>query len=143
MFKSLIKNFKGKLNSRQYFSTSQTFIYPDQIISQLQSLVKVGGDWSSMEAMIVERINFFDADQFVDTVSLLAEANQGSQFLWDILSRKVFDYELDVAQSYMLLEVLNNCTKHEYFMTDNMAINNLVWDLKWPKSGKVFVEKLL
>jgi hypothetical protein len=143
MFKSLLKKTPFYSTKKFFCSTKQVFLYPDKIINKLSKTLEEHGDLTEVESEIVEKINFFDVDQFVDTVSLLATENQGSEFLWDILSRKIYDYELDVAQSYILFEVLNLTLKHEIFMTDNLSRNNLVWDLKWPKAGKVFVEKLL
>ncbi len=142
-FKGLLKKNTFYINKKCFSSAKDSFLYPDQIISKLTRTLEEHRDLTEVEAEIVERINFFDVDQFVDTVSLLARSEKGSEFLWDILSRKIYDYEVDVVQNYMLSEVLMKTSKHEAFMTDNISRNNLVWDIKWPKAGKVFVEKLL
>lgn len=143
MLKRAIKKGGLILNKKYFCIKSSDFLYPDQIVSKLNKTLNDGGDLTEVEAEILEKLNFFDADQFVDTVSLLAYANKGTEMLWDILSRKIYDYELDVAQTYMLTEVLNNCNKHDYFMMDELIRSNMTWDLKWPKAGKLFTEKLL
>ncbi len=145
MFKSLIakKKILNFLNRRLFSTAKENFLFPDQVVHKLSNCVREEKELAEVEAEIFERINFFDADQFLDTVSLLAQANKGTEALWDMLSRKVFDYEFDIAQTFMLGEVLKNCNKHEAFMTDRLARDNLVWDLKWPKAGRTFVEKLL
>jgi hypothetical protein len=94
--------------------------------------------WIEIESSLIENIHFFDADQFVDIVSLLAYADKGTEALWDILSRKIFDYELDMIQSYMLDEALEHCSKCDYFITDQIARDSLVWKIKWPRESEVF-----
>jgi hypothetical protein len=137
---SVLKTFTSV---RTFSSSSNNRIYPDQIIDQIKSVLSTehisDSKWVDTEAKLMENINFFDADQYVDTVSLIAYANQGTEALWDMLSRKIFDYELDIAQTYMLNEALKKCNKHEAFMTDNIARDNIVYDVKWPEQSKVFL----
>jgi hypothetical protein len=132
---SIFKNFSTKIS-----------IYPDQIIEGIKQTLSAEHISESklldLETKLMDNINFFDRDQFVDTVSLLAYANQGTEALWDMLSRKIFDYELDIAQTYMLNEAFKNCNKHDAFMTDNIARDNIVYDVKWPEQSRVFLSLL-
>ncbi len=151
MFKNILKtgnkitkrhNFFNKLKFNS-FSTNQFDLYPDQVIEQVRTETNSSGNLSTdLESNIMEHINFLDADQFVDMVSMLAYSNKGTEALWDILSRKVFDYELDLAQTFMLDEALMNCSKQEHFMEDQIARDSLVWETKWKKESKVFKQLL-
>ena len=133
---TLIKAIKLSKN----FSTSR--VYPDQIVDHLKTVLSSehvnDSKWLDIETKLFENINFFDADQFVDTVSLIAYADKGTESLWDMISRKIFDYDLDIPQTYMLNESLKKCHKYEYFFSDNIARNNIVYDVKWPVESKVF-----
>jgi len=135
-------NLKKSISILKCFSTKNT-CYPDQIIETLKSTLSSqhvnDSKWSDLETKLIDNLNFFDRDQFVDTVSLLSYANQGTEALWDLLSRKIFDYELDIAQTYMLNEALKHTSKHEAFMTDNIARDNIVYDVKWPEQSRVFL----
>lgn len=150
----LIKNFKkfgilkSSINKCRLASFSNTYtidLYPDQIVDKLKTTIgkQNDDDLTTLEANILDNIHFFDADQFVDLVSILAMADKGTEGLWDILSRKVFDYDLDLIQTYMLDEALQHCNKQDFFMVDQIARDNLVWQVKWPKQSAVFKNKLL
>jgi hypothetical protein len=111
------------------FSTSQPNlsldIFPDQIVSNLKA--KIGKatdeDLKEIETDIVNKIHFFDSDQYADIVILLARANKGTDLLWDVLSRKVYDYELDYMQSDALLTALNHTYKCDDFLIDALKKN--------------------
>ncbi len=151
MFKTFLKSkiISSKLNIRKHFSTnsSKVSVFPDQIVDQLKTVLSQHeiseSNWAEMESTLIENIHFFDRDQYVDTVSLLAYANKGTEALWGLISRKIYDHELDLAQTYFLNEALKNCTKHDELIGDPISRNNLVWDIKWPAEGKLFTEKLL
>jgi hypothetical protein len=130
----MLKLFKGRLGycyrlGMRHFSTSEIDIYPDTIITRLRDTAanKHAGDdaWASVEVDILEKINFFDSDQYVDTVCILADADKGTELLWDILSRKIYDYELDVPQSAFLVDSLNHTSKMDKAILDPIARNVL------------------
>jgi hypothetical protein len=100
-------------------------IFPDQIINKLkQNIAKVDEDGlKEIETLIVNKINFFDSDQYADTVILLARADKGSELLWDALSRKVFDYQFDYIQSDAILTSLNHTYKCKDFIMDPLRKN--------------------
>jgi len=143
----MLKNFINCLPKKSFCAQIKVSLFPDQILDKLKFILtsreESESKWLEIESNLMDNINFFDSDQFVDTVCLIAHSNKGTEALWDVLSRKIFDYELDLAQNYSLGEALKNCNKHEAFMADPIARNNLVWDLKWPQESKVFIEKLL
>ncbi len=115
-------------------------VYPDMIVNNLKTDVhkKNESEWVDVESSILENIHFFDADQFVDMVSILSYANKGSDLLWDSISRKIFDYEFDLAQTYMLDEALSQSGKGGHYIDDQIARDCLVWEVKWPNQSKVF-----
>ncbi len=124
---SKLSNFKH-LKSISRFSTQVDYtmdIFPDQIINKLkQNIAKVDEDGlKEIETLIVNKINFFDSDQYADTVILLARADKGSELLWDALSRKVFDYQFDYIQSDAILTSLNHTYKCKDFIMDPLRKN--------------------
>jgi hypothetical protein len=150
MLKNVLRGIRTNrfnlLNFKQFSRRNELSIeiYPDQIIENVKATVndKNESNFADIEAQILDNLNYFDADQYVDIVSILAYANKGTDNLWTILSNKIYDYELDIAQTYMLDEALLRCNKNEEFMEDPIARNTLVWEVKWPKGSKVF-KKLL
>lgn len=129
MLRSLTKlsNFKN-FKSIARFSTQVDYtmdIFPDQIVNKLKENVCKANDeqLKEIETDIVNKINFFDSDQYADTVILLARANKGSDLLWDVLSRKVFDYHFDYIQSDAILTALNHTYKCRDFMMDPLRRN--------------------
>lgn len=110
------------------FSTQANYtmdIFPDQILNNLKAKVAKATeeDLKELETDIVNKINFFDSDQYADTVILLARANKGSDLLWDVLSRKVFDYQFDYMQSDAILTALNHTYKCRDFIMDPLKKN--------------------
>ena len=111
MIKSILS--KHLRVSRAFFCTKLD-IFPDQIVDNLRTSInnktfdKVQGD---IEVDIINNIHFFDSDQFVDIYVLLAENDRGSQKLWELLSRKIYDYELNPAQNVHIYSALRNTHK--------------------------------
>jgi hypothetical protein len=129
MLKSFSKftSFKN-IKSLARFSTQANYtmdIFPDQIVNNLKAKVAKASEeeLKEIEADIVNKINFFDSDQYADTVVLLARANKGSDLLWDVLSRKVFDFHFDYIQSDAILTALNHTFKCRDFMMDPLKKN--------------------
>lgn len=126
---SRITGFKNlKSLSLARFSSQANYtldVFPDQIVSNLKSSVAKASeeDLKQIETDIVNKINFFDSDQYADTVILLARANKGSDLLWDVLSRKVFDYNFDYVQSDAILTALKHTYKCRDFMMDPLQKN--------------------
>jgi len=122
-----LKNLK-KLNVLGKFSSHVNYaidIFPDEIVNNLK--VKVSNaseaELKEIETDIVNKIHFFDSDQYADTVILLARANKGSDLLWDVLSRKVFDYHFDYIQSDALLTALKHTYKCKEFIMEPLEKN--------------------
>jgi hypothetical protein len=110
MIKSILgKQFKL---TRALFCTKLD-IFPDQVVDNLRANMgnnfgKVQGD---IEVDIINNIHFFDCDQFVDIFVLLAENDRGSEKLWELLNRKIYDYELNSAQRTHIMSSLRNTNK--------------------------------
>ena len=128
MFKKSISTLqkftlKNKI-MRATFSTNNNF-YPDNIVKNLRANINNINEeeLKEIETDIVNKINFFDGDQWADVVILLARQDKGSDLLWDVLSRKVFDYELDYVQSEALLTALNHTYKCQEFVYDDLKKN--------------------
>jgi hypothetical protein len=150
MFKLIPKVFKNKNNfiinnfSFKYFSTvSSTHtaeVFPNQIIEKLKSNKDLKNfdeeSWTAMEANIVDTINFFDVDQYVDLVIMIAKADRGSQFLWDQLARRIYDYELDLIQTIELSDALGDCTKLDEVILDPLLNNTMVAQVKYENQLK-------
>lgn len=85
-------------------------LYPDQIVSNLRSLydnqIKDADKWTMIEVDIINKIHFFDSDQYVDIVTMFARVDKGTDNLWNLLSRKIFDYQIDLAQTEELRSAL-------------------------------------
>ena len=129
-FSKFTPSLKSSFNSLARFSTQAQVnytmdIFPDQIVNNLKSKVTKASEeeLKEIETDIVNKINFFDSDQYADTVILLARANKGSDLLWDVLSRKVFDYNFDYIQSDAILVALNHTFKCRDFMMDPLKKN--------------------
>ena len=135
-----LKNIKSLVR----FSTQANYtmdVFPDQIVNNLISKVtKINeGELKEIETEIVNKINLFDCDQYADTVILLARANKGSDLLWDVLSRKVFDYHFDYIQSDAILTALNHTYKCRDFMMDPLKKNlYMLYAAKQSKVGKLY-----
>lgn len=83
-------------------------IYPNDIIDNLKHLVKEHSkdqsEWNDLDYQITDKIHFFDADQYTDIVYLLCKHSHVSDNLWDLLSRKIFDYDLNEFQTLQLFD---------------------------------------
>lgn len=138
---------RNNLCFKCFSSNNKVAIFPDTIVEQLKTMLSKNevndSEWIEMEAKITENIHFFDRDQYVDTISLIADANKGTESLWGVLSRKIYDFDLDLAQTFFVNEVLRTSSKHDEMIADPIVRNNLVYDIKWPQASKLFVEKLL
>jgi len=116
------------IESLARFSTQANYtmeVFPDQLVNNLKAKVAKASEeeLKEIETEIVNKINLFDSDQYADTVILLARANKGSDLLWDVLSRKVFDYHFDYIQSDSILTALNHTLKCRDFMMDPLKKN--------------------
>lgn len=123
--------FKQTVSRYTFSSKVNTSIekLPDEILDNYRNIIKGGkmNDeiWKEFEVEIINNIHFLDADQFTDVVCLFGKADKGTFDLWELVSRKIFDYELDVVQSHELFEALDNTTKPEHFIYDPLFRNNL------------------
>lgn len=127
-FNSLRKiNLLGRNLSKADFcsSTVRNNFYPDNIVRNLRQKISTidEEELKDIETDIVNKIHFFDADQYADILILLARQNKGSDMLWDVLSRKVFDFEFDYIQSEALLTALNHTNKCEDYVYDDLNKN--------------------
>lgn len=118
-------NFLNKSIKANFSTSTQNNFYPDNIIKNLRTNINNFGeeDLKEIETDIVNKIHFFDADQYADVVILLARQDKGSDLLWDVLSRKVFDYEFDLIQSEALLTALNHTYKCQEYVFDDLKKN--------------------
>jgi hypothetical protein len=106
MLKSL---FKNKYVTKGFCSRVELF--PDQIVEHVRTNVGKKQELSDIEATVINNIHFFDSDQFVDLYVTFAKADRGSDRLWDLLTRKVYDYEFDTCQRVALLDATEKCLK--------------------------------
>jgi len=129
MFKKTISTFQKlniqkkfiKANFKTFSGITQNNFYPDSIVKNLRTNINNFNeeDLKEIETDIVNKIHFFDADQYADTIILLARQDKGSDLLWDVLSRKIFDYEFDYIQSEAMLTALKHTYKcQDYVMAD-------------------------
>lgn len=90
---------------------------PANIVSKIRDLHgHKTQEWDNYETDIIENIHFFDADQFTDIVYLYGKNNTGSFDLWDLLSRKLFDYEFDTFQAEFLAIGFSSTQKAEPYI---------------------------
>jgi hypothetical protein len=106
MFKSLFLN----KNIYRRFCTKLD-IYPDQIVDHVRKNI-TGKYISDIEATIINNIHFFDSDQYTDLFVTFAKNDRGSNRFWDLLSRKIYDYNFDTAQRFAMLEASEKTLKH-------------------------------
>ena len=118
-------NFQTKTFTPNFCTSTTNNFYPDNIVKNLRTnLPNINEeDLKEIEVDIVNKINFFDADQYADVVILLARQDKGSDLLWDVLSRKIYDYEFDLIQSEALLTALNHTYKCQQFVYDDLKKN--------------------
>jgi len=148
LLKTYTKNKLFSVTSKFKFSTSQAHeeVFPDEIVDHLKQLVNEKStnehEWNELDYNITDKIHFFDADQYTDIVFLLCQHSQITDNLWDLLSRKVFDYELNEFQTIQLSEAF---PKAEGKILDNAftpIIRNLIY-LKQNKQAKNYIDKIL
>ncbi len=123
--KNLIKeNFKKNFSTNLHSDTKNNF-YPDTIVQNFRKNIKSMDEeeLKEIETDIVNKIHFFDADQYADVLILLARLDKGSDLLWEVLSRKIFDYEFDYIQSEALLTALNHTNKCYDYVYDDLKKN--------------------
>lgn len=118
-------SFFGKFFTTKTQTNYTIDVFPDQIVSNLKSNINKFSEENlkEIETDIVNKINFFDSDQYADVVTILARADKGTDLLWDVLSRKVFDYEFDLIQTESLLTALNHTNKYDSALLDPLRKN--------------------
>jgi hypothetical protein len=89
--KFLTKGFCNKLD-----------LFPDQIVESVRMNI-AKKDLSDLEATVINNIHFFDSDQFVDIFVTFANNDRGSARFWDLLCRKIYEYDFDISQRVALL----------------------------------------
>jgi hypothetical protein len=123
-----IKYINFRNNSKMF--ATQVEILPSQTLKKVQDFLSSkshsGQEWSEIEGEILERLNFYSSDEYCDIVITLAEADRGTENLWDYLSRKIFDYELDIVQTEFLSKALTKSTRWEEYMAEPLLQNRYV-----------------
>ena len=110
------------------FSTTN-LIFPDEIISDLKKYFTSGNssieEYTKIENEIINNIHFFDSEQFTDVISILGQNNRGSLDVWDLLIRKIYDYDFTLVQSKDIFNSLVSCDRYvdEAFWKVNKEIN--------------------
>ena len=83
---------------------------PQEIVEHLKDLVSSEStnehEWNEFDYNLNDKIHFLDADQYTDVVFLLSRHSQVSDNTWELLGRKVFDYNLNEMQTLQLSEVI-------------------------------------
>lgn len=118
LFKSNIKNFSF-INSVEKSVTSPqdiyNFRYPDEIVKDFKDCLNNKNndlDIFQLEIDAINNIHFFDSEQFTDLVCLMGKHNRGTNELWDILNRKIFDFEdFNFVQAKEILNSNVECYK--------------------------------
>ena len=92
---------KGLGCLKKGFSTKTFgFRYPDEIVSDLKkALSEKQKDIYELESSIINNIHFFDSDQYTDIVTLLGKAHRGTPEIWDLLERKIYDFDISYIQA--------------------------------------------
>ena len=98
-FKNLYFLSNFQICSKFKFSSHTSIKYPDEIIVETKNFLKGQGDQLTIENHITENIHFFDSEQFTDLVTLFGSKDQGSEDLWDLFSRKIYDYNINFVQA--------------------------------------------
>jgi hypothetical protein len=143
MLLKIANNYKSHFIIRKFFSTQQLVPYPDEIIVRIKDLIKKvvheEDQWIEVQKEVVDKINFFDADQYVDTVCLFAYANKGTETFWDLLSKKIYDYDIDLPQTEAMKAALANTTRQDYQIYQPLIENSITHENKFPeKKWKLF-----
>ncbi len=133
----IVKEFK-KYFSQATYSTRQLDIYPDQIIERFKASSFTEDTWIQLEADVLEKIHFFDTDQFVDLVCLASKADKGTELFWDQLARKIFDYELDLPQTISLTTALRSNSRVPHYIMDPLYRNLISAKVIWENGTEVY-----
>ncbi|MFM7853790.1 MAG: hypothetical protein ACKO96_18180, partial [Flammeovirgaceae bacterium] len=116
---------------------------PANIVSKLRDLNGVNTEeWNNYESEIIENIHFFDADQYTDIVYLYGKNNTGSYDLWDLLSRKLFDYDFDSYQAEFLAIGFTSTQKAEPYIFTHVFRELLKEDLTQSSKSRLIKEQL-
>ncbi len=114
MIKSI---FNKKFILSRFFFCSKNNNFPDEIVESVRYNIKkntIEDKLAELEIDIINNIHFFDSDQFTDLFVLLAENDKGTTKLWDLLSRKLYDFELNNDQRLHLIHAINNTYKYNH-----------------------------
>ena len=114
--------FQNKCNFSSNIS-QHNFRFPDQIVSDLKAFFNSSeynenSDFVQLEEDITNNIHFFDAEQFTDLLTILGPMNRGSTTFWDLMERKIYDFDLNFVQS---LDIYNS----------NVESDKHFFDLNW------------
>ena len=113
MIKSI---FKKKLLSSRYFFCMNNNNFPDEILESVRNNIRRNSFeeiQAELEVEIINNIHFFDCDQFTDLFILFAENDKGTTKLWDLLSRKIYDFDFNDIQRLHLIYAINNTYKYD------------------------------
>jgi hypothetical protein len=136
-FKKLFgKNYYGLKNPIKFsntniarFATSNKISnyeldkYPDEIINEFNKSNKTEEGWRDFEVDITNNIHFLDTDQFVDVICMFSNGDKGSEAFWDLLTRKIQEYNLDYVQSAAIMDALDGTDRPDYFVYDPLYKN--------------------
>lgn len=97
-------------NSNSSINSGLSYEYPDLIIKDLKEFLKTSDKshssnsnnmhtLSSIENRVINNIHYFDSDQYADLVTLFGSNGKGTVDLWDLLNRKIGDYDLNFIQA--------------------------------------------
>lgn len=85
--------------SRSSFSSANFNIkFPDVVLSDLKTILNETSCLNKIESDIIDNIHYFDCEQFCDLVCLFGDNKRGSADLWDLLERKIYDYDFNLIQ---------------------------------------------
>ena len=92
----------------------------NNINKQLQNINKIKDEetWRELEANIINNIHHIDADGYTDILAVFASNNKGSEVFWDLLSRKVFDFDFDLVQYLSIQSAIEKTSKADYYIMD-------------------------
>lgn len=118
----LKKYFSTHLNNSS-INSGLSYEYPDLIIKDLKEFLKTNDkshgsnsnnthSLSSIENRIINNIHYFDSDQYSDLVTLLGSSGKGTVDLWDLLNRKIGDYDLNFIQAREIKNCVIDCGKY-------------------------------
>ena len=121
-------------------------IFPDTTIANLKKTLSnkhmTADELNIIETEVIEKLHFYDSDQYCDVIILFSQANRGTEVFWDFISSKIFDYELDIVQTSELAYILEECKKSDYYIMDPLLKNLMLKDVKWKNEVETY-EKLL